>query len=118
MKRWRRIIQLGIVVFIGVNFLLVYADGEDRVARISYIKDWSIAFQADMREELHTPVVFGYENEEHIYFDTSEGSFQEFLVEEEEEISVGTPLFSYQVDNYYEAEADLLQEIEKINGEI
>lgn len=118
MKRRRRIIQAAIAIFIAVNFLLVYADEEARVDRISYIKDWSDAFLADVREELHTHVVFAYDEEEHIYFDAAEGSFQEFLVEEEEEISIGDPLFSYQVDNYYEAEADLMQEMEKINGEI
>src|SRR5690625_3191529 len=103
MKRRRRIIQVVIVLFIAVNFLLVYADDEARVDRISYIKEWSDAFLADVREELHTNVIFAYDGEEYIYFDATEGSFQEFLVEEEEEISAGDPLFSYQVDNYYEA---------------
>ncbi|MFA1822947.1 efflux RND transporter periplasmic adaptor subunit [Virgibacillus oceani] len=118
MKRRRRIIQIVIAVFIGINFLLIFADEEARVDRISYIKDWSDAFLADVREQHHTTVEFAFEDEEHIYFDTSEGSFQEFLIEEEEDISVGDPLFSYQVDNYYEAEADLMQEIEKLDGEI
>ncbi|GAB3795624.1 efflux RND transporter periplasmic adaptor subunit [Virgibacillus kimchii] len=118
MKRKRRVIQVAIAVFVAVNFMLVFADEEARVERISYIKEWSDAFTADVREQLHTDVVFAYDEVEHIYFDTSAGSFQEFLVEEEDEITAGDPLFSYQVDNYYEAEADLMQEMEKINGEI
>jgi HlyD family secretion protein len=118
MKRRRRFIQIVIAVFIGLNFLLIYADEEARVDRVSYIKDWSDTFLADVREEHYTVVEFAFEDEEHIYFDTAEGSFQEFLVEEEAEISVGDPLFSYQVYNYYEAEADLMRELEQINGEI
>jgi HlyD family secretion protein len=111
-------IQAAIVVFIAVNFLLVFGDEKARVDRVSYVKDWSDAFLMDMREELHTDVVFAYDDEEHIYFDTTSGSFQEFFVEIEDDIASGDPLFSYQVDNYYEAEADLMQEMEKTRGEI
>ncbi|WP_239984666.1 efflux RND transporter periplasmic adaptor subunit [Lentibacillus sediminis] len=117
-RRGLRILQILTVLFIGVNFLLVYLDDENKVDRISYINHWSESFSTDIADELYKPGVLAYSSEEHIYFDESLGSFQQFGVEEGSRVSEGDPLFSYQVDNYYQTEADLMGKIETLNGEI
>lgn len=117
-RRQRRILQILTVLFIGVNFLLVYLDEENKVDRISYINHWSESFSADIADELYKPGVLAYSSEEHFYFDESLGSFQQFGVEEGSQVSEDDPLFSYQVDNYYQTEADLMGQIETLNGEI
>ncbi|MBP1970899.1 HlyD family secretion protein [Virgibacillus natechei] len=114
----RRLIQALAVVFIGVNFLLVYVDDGENVERTSYITNWSHVFESDMLEQLHKPGVLAYAEEEHIYFDQNVGSFQEFLVEEGAQVNAGDGLYVYQVNDYVEVEANLMREVEALNGEI
>ncbi|WP_235793041.1 efflux RND transporter periplasmic adaptor subunit [Virgibacillus salidurans] len=114
----RRLIQAAVVLFIGINFLLVYVDDDGNVERKSYIKNWSQVFEADVAERLHKPGVLASVSEDHVYFDENLGSFQEFLVEEGTEVNAGDDLYTYQVHDYVEAEADLMNEVEVLNGEI
>ncbi|MFD1609314.1 efflux RND transporter periplasmic adaptor subunit [Oceanobacillus luteolus] len=114
-NRW---LQLGIILFIAVNLFLVLQDDEMKIDRISYVNDWSASFTADLKNEMYKPVVLSAANEEQIYFDRSKGIFQEFLVSEGDEVTEGTGLYTYRVENYYETEADFLQQIERVNGEI
>ena len=118
MKRKRRIIQACIVLFIGINFLLVYLDKDDKVTRKSYINEWTASFQADMKEQLYTPGVMATTGEAHVYFDKSLGQFQEFLTKEGEEVETGDPLYSYKVDSFYESENKLSNNVEKLQGEV
>lgn len=111
-------IQIGVILFVGLNVLLVYKDTGDNVDRIAYINEWGTSETADMKEELLKEAVLVPDSETPIFFTENQGVFQEFLVEEGEEITVGQELFTYQVQNYYEAEAELLSEIERIDGAI
>ncbi|MBR7798171.1 HlyD family efflux transporter periplasmic adaptor subunit [Agaribacter marinus] len=117
-KAKKRFLQVAIVLFIGVNFVLVYIDDEKKVDRIAYISDWSQVNQMDMEEKLHTSGVLAATEANHVYFDPQPGSFNEFLVKEGSQVSAGDALFSYTVDNYYEAESNLIQEADQIEGEI
>ncbi|WP_255584762.1 efflux RND transporter periplasmic adaptor subunit [Virgibacillus saliphilus] len=114
----RRLIQAAIILFIGINFLLVYMDDDGKVERKSYLKNWSQVFEADVAEHLHKPGVLASVSEDHVYFDEDLGSFQEFLVEEGAEVSAGDPLYTYQVLDYVEAETDLMNEVDVLNEEI
>lgn len=114
----RKIILAAIALFIGVNVLLVFLDDENKIDRTSYIKDWSEAFETDMYDKLFKEGVLAYAEEDQIYFDKTLGSFQEFLIDEGNEVNVGDDLYSYTVTNYYETEAMLMQEMETLNGEI
>lgn len=114
----RRLIQAAIILFIGINFLLVYVDDDGKVERKSYVKNWSQVFETDMAERLHKPGVLASVSEDHVYFDGDLGSFQEFLVEEGTEVNAGDALYTYQVHDYFDAEADLMHEVEVLNGEI
>ncbi|PAV27862.1 hypothetical protein CIL05_19465 [Virgibacillus profundi] len=114
----RRIILTAIVLFIGVNILLVFLDDENKIDRKSYIKDWAQAFEADVADKLVKPGVIAFMQENQVYFDKTLGSFQEFFVKEGNQINPGDPLYSYTVTNYYETESMLMQETEQINGDI
>ncbi|MCF3943949.1 efflux RND transporter periplasmic adaptor subunit [Oceanobacillus alkalisoli] len=116
--RKNRFIQLGILVFIALNLLLVYLDDEARVDRVSYVNKWSESVTADLKKELYKPVVLEAADEEEIYFDRTEGVFQQFLVAVGEEVTPGSSLFTYRVENYYETESDLLQQMERVQGEM
>lgn len=114
----RRLIQLGIVLFIGVNFLLVYLDDDGKVERKSYINDWSEAFTADMKEQLHKSGVMASVGEEFVYFDKNLGQFQEFLTEEGAYVNLGDPLYSYKVNSFYESQIRLSNEVQRLRGEV
>ncbi|RDW18621.1 efflux RND transporter periplasmic adaptor subunit [Oceanobacillus chungangensis] len=113
----KRAMQLLIVLFIGANFLLVYLDKEGKVERTAYINEWSESFDADLADKLYTPGVLASASEEQLYFDKNLGSFKDFLIGEGETVSAGTPLYTYEVHNYYESEADLLNEQDKLEEE-
>ncbi|OZU87282.1 hypothetical protein CIL03_17850 [Virgibacillus indicus] len=114
----KKIILAAIALFIGVNVLLVFLDDENKINRTSYIKDWSEAFETDMADKLFKEGVLAYAEKEQVYFDKTLGSFQEFLIDEGNEVKVGDELYSYTVTNYYETEAMLMQEMETLSGEI
>lgn len=117
MKR-RKLLAAAIVLFIGVNVLLVFLDDENKIDRTSYIKNWSQSFETDMADMLFKEGVLAYVQEDQVYFDKALGSFQEFLIEEGNQVNVGDELYSYTVTNYYETEAMLMQKVETLNGEI
>lgn len=118
MSRRRKVMLTLVIVFIAVNGLLVYMDDDDKVARTSYIHEWSQTFQKDMYEKIDTTGVLGTVNEKNVYFDEDKGSFKEFLVEKGTKINVGDGLFTYEVGNYYETKANLESEQTSLNGEI
>ncbi|RDW21901.1 HlyD family secretion protein [Oceanobacillus arenosus] len=114
----KRIIQLLVILFIGVNFLLVYMDKEGKVERTAYINDWTQSFAADLADKLYTPGVLASVSESQLYFDKNLGSFKDFLIGEGEVVSAGTPLYTYEVHNYYKSEAGLLNEQSKLEEEV
>lgn len=114
----KRIAPILMAVFIVVNFLLVFLDDEGKVERISYINEWTKSFEKDMREKLYKPGVLRAAGKEHVYFDNQLGSFQQFLVEEGEQVNEGDALYTYLVHDYYEMEADLMNQADQIQEEI
>lgn len=114
----KRLMLIGTILFVAVNFLLVFLDEEGKVERISYVNEWAESFESDMVRQLHKPAVLAYSGENPVFFDENEGTFQSFLVEEGQEISVGDPLFTYTVESYYQTEADLLDRSTQVTEEI
>ncbi|SFB37563.1 HlyD family secretion protein [Lentibacillus halodurans] len=117
MSRGKIIVTI-VIVFIVMNCLLVYMDDEGKVARLSYIKDWSETFENDMYETIETAGVLSAVAEKNVYFDQEQGRFQEFLVEEGDVVNTGDQLFTYEVEHYAETRADLEHEQQKLTGEI
>lgn len=116
--RRRRIIAACVVLFIGINILLLVLDKTGKVERKSYVKNWSETVEMDMYEQLDKQGVFISSAEEDIYFDKALGTFADFLVAEGDEVYIGDELYTYRVHNYYETERLLQRNSDTIQGEI
>lgn len=114
----KHILWISITVFIVVNFVLVLFDKEEKIDRVSFVHSWTNSHEADLVEMLYKPGVIDVAGEEHIYFDTTSGVFQEFMVQEGDVVTSGDPLFSYEVQSYYETEVNLNQQVSQVEGEI
>lgn len=116
--RRRRFILAIVILFIAINSLLVYFDGEKEVVRTSYIEKWSETFKKDLYVKMETAGVLATVNEKNVYFDEDRGSFLEFLVEKGSAINAGDGLFTYEVRDYDETKSYLESEQSKLNGQI
>ncbi|CDQ21523.1 HlyD family secretion protein [Halobacillus karajensis] len=113
-----RIIGLLIIAFITTNAFLIFLDEEERVDRKSYIDEWSKSITYDLFEKMETKAVFTSKEKEAVYFDENTGSFNEFLVKEGDTVSEGDELYTYNVLNYYQEEARLQSEIDRLEEEM
>lgn len=114
----KRIKWLAIILFIGINSLLVWLDDGEKVVRQAYVTNWEQVYQTDFVETVEADGVVDYSGESYVYFDKALGSFDQFLVEEGSVVGVGDPLFQYKVHDYLTTEAHLTYELEKANSEI
>lgn len=117
MKRSRILIAC-IILFVGVNVLLVYLDDNGTVERKSYVNEWSEVSKADFYKKIEQPGVLTSIEKNDIYFDENTGSFQEFLIEEGAKVNQGDQLYSYHVHDYYDTKTYLTNQMTTINGEI
>lgn len=113
-----RILIVSIILFIGINILFVYFDDNGTIDRKSYVNKWSEVFTADFYKKMEKTGVLTSIEENDIYFDKNLGSFQEFLVEEGAQVNQGEELYTYRVHDYYETKTYLINEMNKISGEI
>ncbi|WP_179107295.1 efflux RND transporter periplasmic adaptor subunit [Sediminibacillus massiliensis] len=107
-----------IVLLIGTNITLLITDEDNYIDRMSYIKEWSEIFTHDLYERTLTEGVLASSEETPVYFEESQGAFQQFLVEEGDTVTEGQPLFEYRVKDYDVTLNRLEQEVEKLTGEI
>ncbi|PKR77840.1 HlyD family secretion protein [Halalkalibacillus sediminis] len=114
-KRWMMVIA---VLVVGINSLLLFFDTEGKVDRISYVNEWVHAEEADMAEKLYKFGVLDAVEDNHVYYNESLGEFQEFLIDEGEEVSAGDPLFTYNVADFYETFNTLNSDSQRLDGEI
>lgn len=117
MKRGRLIV-FSIILFIGVNGLLVYLDDNGTVERKSYVNEWSEVFKTNLYEKTNKPGVLTATAVNDVYFDKSLGSFQAFLVKKGIQVNQGDELYTYRVHDYYETKTYLTNELARINEEI
>lgn len=117
-KYKKRLLQLGVILFICINFILVYVDDEGKVDRLASISDWTQTFEANLEEKLYTKGVLLAKEEHNIYFDKNVGSFESFMVEVGSQVNRGDPLFSYKVVQYHQAKAELLEKTNKLEAEV
>lgn len=114
----RNLILLLAIVFIAVNILLILLDKEDRIARVSYINDWSEVFKYDLFKKTNTTGIVSPVGENNVYFDEEQGIFQQFLVEEGDTINENDPLFEYKIENFTARENSLEQQVERLKTQI
>lgn len=115
-RRW--IITIGLLLFMGLNVLLLIIDKDGKVERTAYVSDWTATVTEDMSEHVHKQGVLTAAEKNPIYFDETEGSFKEFLVKEGEKVNKGDPLFSYKVSDYENTKMKLETESDQLNDEI
>ncbi|ARI78859.1 efflux RND transporter periplasmic adaptor subunit [Halobacillus mangrovi] len=114
-----RIIGLAIIALVTANAFLIYFDEDhEKVDRKSYVNEWSQAITYDLFETLDTEGVFASQESEEVYFSQEVGAFQEFLVEENQSVSEGDDLYTYEVQNYAQQESNLEGEIALLKEEI
>ncbi|WP_163528434.1 efflux RND transporter periplasmic adaptor subunit [Halobacillus ihumii] len=113
-----RICGLVVIAFLTLNASLIYFDKDQQVEQKSYINEWSAAFTEDLFESIHTSGVFTSNETTPVYFDKQSGVFQEFLVEEGDEISEGDDLYTYQVTDYQDQLNQLETKAARLQGEI
>lgn len=113
-----RIIWLVIALFIVTNCLLILLDDGDKVPRQAFITKWDKVYQSDLKETVQSKGVVAYSGENNVYFDKSLGNFEGFLVEQGTIVNVGDPLFTYKVHDFYQTEAALIYELERLSGEV
>lgn len=114
-KRW---ILVAVVLFIGLNLLLLVLDRSGKVDRIAYLTDWTMTTKADMYVKLNKEGVLDYTDEQHVYFNKQIGTFGEFLVAKGDTVNKGDPLYTYNVQNYAETKKQLENEAAELDEEI
>lgn len=107
---------LGITLVAGNLYLIEKADS--KVDRSSFIDEWKPVSSASLRNSIEKEAVLSSSQEEYVYYDESRGTFKEFLVQEGDDISVGTDLFTYQVEDTVSQEVYLESEIHQFEDEI
>ncbi|MET3683067.1 HlyD family secretion protein [Alkalibacillus flavidus] len=115
--QWKRWLFVMVGLFVLVNSCLIFFDSEARVERKSNVSEWTEISQRYMEETL-TERAMMTASEQRVYFDKRRGEFEEFFVEKSDSVSVGDPLYAYQVTDYAETERRLSSEISQLNDEI
>ncbi|QTM98105.1 HlyD family efflux transporter periplasmic adaptor subunit [Sediminibacillus dalangtanensis] len=117
-KAKKRIVVPAILLFIGINILLVIFDADQTVDKKSYVKQWTQVFTHDLYHTSSTEGILTPAEDTPVYFDDDQGRFLQFLVEKGEHVQTGDGLFEYQVSDYQETEAQLQQQTEQLEEEI
>ncbi|MGM0843554.1 MAG: efflux RND transporter periplasmic adaptor subunit [Bacillota bacterium] len=105
------------LALIAANFYLI-EKADSKVDRNSFIDEWTPITTSSLRNSIEKEAVLASAQEEYVYFDESRGTFKEFLVKEGDEISLGTDLFTYEVDDTHSQEVYLESEIQQFEDEI
>ncbi|GAA5416498.1 putative efflux system component YknX [Paraliobacillus ryukyuensis] len=114
----KRMLIVAIVLFVGINIVLVFMDDKNTINRIAFVTNWTTATEADMSEKLHKPGVITSKEENYVYFDQQLGSFQTYLVEEGQEVTAGDPIFTYHLNGQANAQTTLENEIDRLMAEV
>ncbi|UOQ44372.1 efflux RND transporter periplasmic adaptor subunit [Halobacillus salinarum] len=112
-----RIIGIAIVAFITANALLIYFDDNDEVDRKSYINQWSKSITYDLYNTLDTKGVLAADASNSVYFDKQTGAFQEFLIQEGDQVEEGDDLYTYEVSDYTQQQTELESRLDQLEEE-
>ncbi|SDM87490.1 HlyD family efflux transporter periplasmic adaptor subunit [Sediminibacillus halophilus] len=117
-KMTKRIVVPAVLLFIGLNILLVIFDADQTIEKKSYVKQWTQVFTHDLYNTSSTEGILTPAEETPVYFDDDQGQFLQFLVDKGEHVQTGDGLFEYKVKDYQETEARLQQQTEQLDEEI
>jgi HlyD family secretion protein len=106
------------VLFVSVNVYFIEKT-DSKVSRTSYVEDWKGVTTSNLKKQVIKTGVIDAGEERNVYFDRdSNGAFEEFLVKEGDSVEIGTPLFSYEVDDRGVEASFLKSEIQQLEDKI
>ncbi|MBD7938536.1 hypothetical protein H9655_15980 [Cytobacillus sp. Sa5YUA1] len=117
--KWKLIttLALSISIFLSVNIVLIFKGGKD-ISRVNYITKWISVKEQDLLEIIPSVDVFIPKEEQHIYYNSSNGSFDRFLVQKGESVEPGTELFQYSPNELNATRESYQAEIDRLRKEI
>jgi len=105
------------LLFVGINLYFIKNDLE-LIDRTSIVHDQKQAQTEDLQEILYKNGVIQTANEQYVYFSEQLGMFTQFLVEEGQIVTAGTPLYEYTVLDLEEQRLLFESEAEQLRSEI
>lgn len=114
-SKW--LISVLAVIFVGVNLFFIKHDLL-LVDRTSIVHDQKTTQNETVEEIMVKNGVVQTALEEKVYFSEQLGMFTQFLVEEGDQVSPGTPLYEYTVTDLEEQRLVFESEIQQLDGEI
>ncbi|AJD92302.1 hypothetical protein JMA_29850 [Jeotgalibacillus malaysiensis] len=116
-NRSKWLISVLAAIFVGANLFLIKHDLL-LVDRTSIVHDQKTSKNEVVEEVMVKNGVVQTAVEEKVYFSEQLGMFTQFLVEEGDEVSPGTPLYEYTVTDLEEQRLVFESEIEQLDSEI
>lgn len=108
-KKWS-LVSLAVFLFILTNTIIIYKI--DKIDRTVLITDPYITKKGTLKETLQTEGKAEPSEIYKIYYEEPRGMLDEILVEEGEDVQVGTPLLTYIIDN---DSSDVIKQLENAN---
>jgi len=115
-KRTALLTLAGALLVAGNVYLTLHT--ESKVERTSFVTNWFTASTETLTKTLQTEGVVIPAEEHPIYFHQEEGGFEQFLVQQGEEVTAGTTLFEYKSLQVDADRQRLTTEIEQLNREV
>ncbi|WP_421382007.1 efflux RND transporter periplasmic adaptor subunit [Bacillus salacetis] len=114
------IVYLAIALSLALIITNVYLieKAHSKVDRNSFVSDWKPIKTGNLQNTLEKTASLASAEESYVYFDSSFGTFQEFLVKEGDEVSAGNDLYTYEAEDTLRQEQVLESEIEQLEDEI
>ncbi|RFU67399.1 hypothetical protein D0469_15125 [Peribacillus saganii] len=118
MKNWKiTSVVLPAILLVVVNIYLTLRE-DSEVQRTVYVEKWKKAEQGNITESFNAKAVIKPSEEHYVYFNEEDKDFDQFLVQEGDAVSAGTPLFEYSSPRLEAEKRELEAEKKAAEGEI
>lgn len=108
-------LTIAATVFLAANIVLVLKN--EKISRTFYVDKWTDVKEQDIIETLPAKGVYVPKEEQHVYYDSKNGTFEGFLVNKGDDVEPGTGLFTYSPDDISLTKEKFEIEIEKLEKE-
>ncbi|RBP94397.1 HlyD family secretion protein [Cytobacillus firmus] len=108
-------LSIATTVFLAVNMVLVLKS--EKVGRTYYVDKWTDVKEQDIIETLPAKGVYVPKEEQHVYYDSKNGTFEGFLVNKGDDVEPGTGLFAYSPEDITLTKEKFEIEVEKLEKE-
>ncbi|WP_226618637.1 efflux RND transporter periplasmic adaptor subunit [Cytobacillus firmus] len=108
-------LTIAATVFLAANIVLVLKN--EKISRTFYVDKWTDVKEQDIIETLPAKGVYVPKEEQHVYYDSKNGTFEGFLVNKGDDVEPGTGLFTYSPEDISLTKKKFEIEIEKLEKE-